>query len=293
MHRPVKKSLRHHITRGIARIRLLFREDGGHISCVAHSPRSINFGESLVVISANLWHDWPRHRVLPERLEIFAATVEREGADLVLLQEVVRLPGMRADEWLADRLGMSSVFLRVNGHAGAIGFEEGLTILSKDPISESRALKLEPARVPLVKRMALAAKVSGDQGDFWAFSAHLAILNRPNIAQLAHLRSWITATSGSQMALIGGDFNADDKTSQIRQVSSDWVDLYRRQNPDKEGTTFALRTPLGVFRRRLDYLFLHRGEPHWQVEDAGHLEISTPDYSDHASVIARLRRASL
>ena len=293
MHRPVKKSLRHHIKRGIARIRLLFKEEGGYISRVAHRPGPTNSGESLVVISANLWHDWPRHRVLPERLESFAATVEREGADLVLLQEVVRLPGMRADEWLADRLGMSSVYLRVNGHAGAIGFEEGLTILSKEPISESRALKLEPGRVPLVKRMALAAKVSGDHGDFWAYSAHLAFLNRPNIAQLAHLRSWVTATSGSQMALIGGDFNADEKKPQIRQVSSDWVDLYRRQNPEKEGTTFALRTPLGVVRRRLDYLFLHRGEPQWQVEDAGHLANSEPDYSDHTSVIARLRRTSL
>ncbi len=292
MHRPVKKSLHHHIKRGIARSRLLFKEKDGYISRVVHRPGPTNSGESLVVITANLWHDWPRHRVLPERLESFAATVEREGADLVLLQEVVRIPGMRADEWLADRLGMSSVYLRVNGHAGAIGFEEGLTILSKEPISESRALKLEPARVPLVKRMALAARISGDQGDFWAFSAHLAVLNRPNIAQLAHLRSWVTATSGSQMALIGGDFNADEKTSQIQQVSSDWVDLYRRKNPDKEGITFALRTPLGVVRRRLDYLFLHRGEPYWQVEDAGHLEKSTPDYSDHASVIARLRRTS-
>ncbi len=293
MHRPVKKSLRHHIKRGIARIRLLFKEEGGYISRVTRGPGPANAGESLVVINANLWHDWPRHRVLPDRLESFAATVEREGADLVLLQEVVRLPGMRADEWLADRLGMSSVYLRVNGHAGAIGFEEGLTILSKESISESRTLKLEPSRVPLVKRMALAAKVSSDQGDFWAFSTHLAVLNRPNIAQLAHLRSWVTATSGSQMALIGGDFNADEKKPQIRQVSSDWVDLYRRKNPDEEGTTFALRTPLGVFRRRLDYLFLQRGEPQWQVEDAGHLENSTPDYSDHASVIAKLRRTPL
>ena len=290
MHRPVKKSLYHHIKRGITRTRLLFKEKDGYISHVVHRPGPTNSGESLVVITANLWHDWPRHRVLPERLESFAATVEREGADLVLLQEVVRIPGMHADEWLALRLGMSSVYLRVNGHAAAIGFEEGLTILSREPISESRALKLEPARVPIVKRKALAAKISDEQGDFWAFSAHLAVLNRPNITQIAHLRNWVTAISGSQMALIGGDFNADENKPQIRQVSSDWVDLYRRKNPDKEGTTFALRTPLGVFRRRLDYLFLHRGEPQWQVEDAGHLENIVPDYSDHASVIARLRR---
>ncbi len=59
MYRPVKKSLRHHIKRGIARIRLLFKEEGGYISRVAHRPGPTNSGESLVVISANLWHDWP------------------------------------------------------------------------------------------------------------------------------------------------------------------------------------------------------------------------------------------
>ncbi len=292
MHRTIHDSLRRLVKCKIAPNRPLFKEEGGQISHVVNGPGPTKFGESLVVISANLWHDWPRHRVLPERLESFAGTVEREGADLVLLQEVVRLPGMRADEWLADRLGMSSVYVRVNGHVEAIGFEEGLTILSKETISESRALKLEPARIPFVKRMALAARVSGDRGDFWAFSAHLAILNRPNIGQLAHLRSWVTATSGSQMALIGGDFNADEKKLQIRQASSDWVDLYRRQNPDEDGATHALRTPLGVFRHRLDYLFLHCGEPHWQVEDVRHLEKRVPEYSDHASVIARLRRTA-
>ncbi len=72
----------------------------------------------LTVLSANLWHDWPRFRRIKERLEDFARLAEREQADVILLQEVARTRAIRADEWLADRLGMVSVYSRANGHAG-------------------------------------------------------------------------------------------------------------------------------------------------------------------------------
>ena len=81
----------------------------------------------LTVLSANLWHDWPRRRGWPQRLEALAQLVEAEGADIVLLQEVARTPALRADEWLARRLGMAYAYARANGHEAAIGFEELVT----------------------------------------------------------------------------------------------------------------------------------------------------------------------
>ena len=253
-------------------------------------PSSLRRGteDTLVVVSANLWHDWPRHRNLPARLEAFARTVEREGADLVLLQEVARLPDLQCDSWLADRLGMSSVYVRVNGHVDAIGFEEGLTILSRNPISNFQSIKLEPARLPMINRMALGAQVSMESGSFWTFTTHLAIFNHPNMSQLAHLRSWVTAITGNSMAIIGGDFNAGESTEQIRSARTHWIDLYRRRNPTELGNTLYIKTPMGLIGRRLDYLFLHQGEPNWQVQDAHHVYGEEP-YSDHASVLARLR----
>ena len=53
----------------------------------------------MTVISANLWHDFPRHRGLQKRLEAFAQLVESKKADLVLLQEVARTKSFYADDW--------------------------------------------------------------------------------------------------------------------------------------------------------------------------------------------------
>jgi hypothetical protein len=87
----------------------------------------------MTVISANLWHDWPRFKILENRLEKFAQLVIQESADLILVQELVRTPHFHAAEWLAERLNMGFLYSRVNG-SEKIGFEEGLGIFSRFPL---------------------------------------------------------------------------------------------------------------------------------------------------------------
>ncbi len=56
---------------------------------MAETYKEAGCGE-LTVVSANLWHDWPRFRRLKERLEVFVRLIEEQQADLILLQEVAR-----------------------------------------------------------------------------------------------------------------------------------------------------------------------------------------------------------
>ena len=246
--------------------------------------------ETLTVLSANLWHDWPRRREWPERLESFAQLVEAESADIVLLQEVARTPGLRADEWLARRLGMAYTYSRANGHEEAIGFEEGLAVFSRFPVVTPLLRHLGARANPFVRRLALGADVETPCGSLLVFSVHLGLLRRQNAEQLAHLRAWVGEAAGARGALIGGDFNAHERSSRIAQTQRMWLDTFRHLHPHADGTTHELRWPgkLLLGRRRLGYLFLHPGERRWSVLEARHVDAPGGPHSDHRAVLARL-----
>jgi endonuclease/exonuclease/phosphatase family metal-dependent hydrolase len=246
-------------------------------------------GSPLTVISANLWHDWPRHRQLLARLAGFARLVEDEKADLVLLQEVAHLPDLHIDDWLAERLGMAYVFSRANGHR-AIGFEEGLAIFSRYSLCELHLRQLDGAANPFVHRLALGAHIDTPCGELLAFSIHLGLFKHGNAIQLRKLRQWVGELAFDQPVLIGGDFNAHESSRQIRQVSSDWTDTYREIHPSADGTTHTLRGPLGVRlrRRRLDYIFFHPGKSSWSILEARHITTPGFPHSDHQAVLTRL-----
>lgn len=246
--------------------------------------------DSLVILTANLWHDWPRRRRLPERLEAFARVVEAEGAQVVLLQEVVRGADFRADEWLAKRLGMEYAYVRANGHEGALGFEEGVAVLSRFPLADAQHLYLTSSRVPFVNRVALGARLSTPCGEFWTFSTHLGIMKQLNAAQLEHLQAWIAATTGDLPAMIGGDFNTAETSPQMARLRQEWVDMYRHAHPNGDSATFEMRMPWGgsIWRARLDYLFLLPGATPWRITGVRHVQAAPRPYSDHQSVVARL-----
>jgi endonuclease/exonuclease/phosphatase family metal-dependent hydrolase len=245
---------------------------------------------SLTIMSANLWHDWPRHRQLQERLEAFARLVEEQQADLVLLQEVARNGEIQADEWLANRLGMSYTYARANGNTEPGSFEEGLAILSRFPLVQPRVRPLPQVPWPFVHRLALAATVRTPFGSFLAVSAHLGHGRREGRAQVTDLRNWVGELAGTGMAIIGGDFNAAENTKRVRWLKQEWQDLYRQAQPEADGITYELRLPWGtnLLRRRLDYLFLQPGEQQWWVEDARHLFAPQLAHSDHRAVLVRL-----
>lgn len=244
----------------------------------------------LTVINMNLWHDWPRHRRLPERLERFAQLVEQEGAQLVLLQEALRTSEVEAHSWLADRLGMHALYQRANGNRTGIGFEEGVAVLTSLPVLDIRFQTLHPSSDPFVRRVALGVEIKTERASFWAFSTHLSLLKARNAVQIEHLREWVAEMSAGKPALIGGDFNADESTSQIARISREWVDTFRWLHPEREVNSHTLRWPWGSALRshRLDYLFLKQAVNRWRILEAGYLDHADEPVSDHKAVLTRL-----
>jgi endonuclease/exonuclease/phosphatase family metal-dependent hydrolase len=244
----------------------------------------------ITVMSANLWHDWPRFRNIETRLESFARLVEQEGAEIVLLQEVARTRDFHVDSLLAERLKMSYVYSRSNGSA-TIGFEEGLGIFSRFPLLRTPLLR-QVSRManPFVRRMALGVEVMTPCGEILAFSVHLGLLRHPNARQQDELRHWIGQLTGLKSAVIGGDFNASDKSRRIRRLKSHWQDTFSLAEIQGLSHTHTLRWPWGarLLNHRIDYIFLQPGKPEWTVKEVHHLDTPGQAYSDHRAVVARL-----
>ena len=277
--------------RPLARRAMVVAEPAGWLTMRAIPDQKARPGsEGVTILSANLWHDWPRHRRLIERLETFARLVERQNADVVLLQEVTRTPDLWVDRWLFDRLGMAYVYSRANGAENGIGFEEGLAVLSRFQLSKPRLVQLGERHNPFVRRLALGATVETDYGKLLTFSVHLGLARRHNASQMAHLRDWVGDSAGDLPALIGGDFNAQEASSQIRQTQTKWLDTFRHLHPKADGATHELRWPGGrlLKRSRLDYIFLQPGIVRWKVLEARHFNTENQPHSDHFAVLTRL-----
>ncbi len=247
--------------------------------------------DTLTIVSANLWHDWPRYRRQSQRLESLARMLEDERADILLLQEVARTGAVHVDAWLAQRLGMAHVYTRANGDAAAIGFEEGLAIMSRYPLADASSRNLRSGKNPFVRRMAIGAEVITPRGRLLAVSVHLGLVRRQNASQLEALRNWVAEIVGGRPALIGGDFNAGETSRQIGRAQRTWVDTYRHLNPAADGATHTLYWPWGgVLRRaRLDYLFLHPGDRRWRPVASRHLTTPGAPHSDHQAVLVKLQ----
>ncbi|MGZ4755230.1 MAG: endonuclease/exonuclease/phosphatase family protein [Acidimicrobiia bacterium] len=245
--------------------------------------------QCITVLSANLWHDWPRQQRWPERLEAFAQLAEAVDADILLLQEVARTPTLGADLWLAERLGLSMSYARANGAVEAIGFEEGPAVLSRFPLGEVHLRQLSHGRNPLARRVALAAHVETPSGRLLVVSVHLGLVQRHNAGQIQRLRSWVADVSEGEAAVIGGDFNAPEHGSEIIETRREWTDTFRDQHPHADATTHTRPRRRGGLRRRLDYIFVQQppGAP-WQVLECGHLDAPGGPHSDHRAVLARI-----
>jgi endonuclease/exonuclease/phosphatase family metal-dependent hydrolase len=260
-----------------------------HVSPVRSHP--VDGRDELTIISANLWHDWPRFRRIRDRLEAFARLVERHRANVLLLQEVARTSDFRTDHWLAERLGMSFVYSRANGHQEGIGFEEGVAILSRFPLNRPVLQKINRGESPFVHRVALGAEVDSPMGSLMAFSVHLGIKPKENLQQVHRLREWVNRLTPEASAVVGGDFNAEEGTRSIHRLKQSWQDPFRRLHPLADGTTHQIRWPWGgaLKRSRLDYIFLKPGQIGWEVSETKHLETPGMPHSDHRAVLLRMR----
>lgn len=248
----------------------------------------------ITVMSANLWHDWPRQHRWAARLEAVARLATEVEADVLLLQEVARTRALRADDWLAQRLDMARAYARANGSARAIGFEEGLAILSRYPMGTVRWHRL--SRNPWIRRIALAACLTTPAGPIHAVSVHLGLVPRQNVQHLRTLRTWVSEVSAGQVAVIGGDFNAPPTRHHIGHLRRDWIDAFHHSWPTAASSTHRRPGRLGRKPREqvINYVFLQQPDESgrhgrgWDVLEAAHVDGPAGRHSDHRAVITRI-----
>jgi endonuclease/exonuclease/phosphatase family metal-dependent hydrolase len=214
----------------------------------------------LRVMSLNVLHGFPRFEHLSERLNLIANEIQRQDADIVCLQEVPWRPGLgSAAAYLGRRTGLNDLYLRANGNRYTILFQEGEAILSRYPLREVRFTELEPKAGFFEHRVVLGATAVTPWGELHVFSTHLTngepAINR---AQAASLRSFVEA-AGAGPAIVAGDFNATEDTSQIQDLARRWVDTYRAIHPEEAGFTCCVddltHGPDQPLEKRIDYIF--------------------------------------
>jgi endonuclease/exonuclease/phosphatase family metal-dependent hydrolase len=217
----------------------------------------------LRVMSLNMLHGFPHFEHLSTRMDLIAAEIRRQDADIVCLQEVPWTWQLGSGvEYLATRVGMNYVYVRANGNRRAILFEEGAAILSRYPLDVAAAAELQPRPGLFEHRVVLHATAVTPWGDVDVFVTHLTHGDQQvNRQQAASLATFVE-TAGRAPAIVAGDLNATEDSSQIQSLTRSWVDAYRVANPDDVGLTCCIDNltagPSEELEKRIDYLFVVR-----------------------------------
>jgi len=246
------------------------RAEGCAEGCATAAPRAEG---PLRVLSLNMLHGFPRFERLDARLDLIAAEIRRLDPDIVCLQEVPWHWGSAAQD-LAERAGFNYLYLRANGNRWTILFEEGEAFLSRYPLRDAAATELEGSAGFFEHRVALQATAITPWGDLRVVSTHLTHGDPAvNEAQAASLVALVSAgTPQGLPAVVAGDFNAREDSSQIRALrAADWIDTFRAAHPDDPGLTCCIdgvTDPDQAHGKRIDYLFLVPGDEPVSVLDS-------------------------
>jgi endonuclease/exonuclease/phosphatase family metal-dependent hydrolase len=182
---------------------------------------------------------------------------------------------------LADALGMqaryetSCSWSAGDGNMKAAG-QEGLAILSRTPLLETRTLALSERR-PALTRLLLSGRVATDADPVWVHTTHLHYALDDGLAR----EKQVTAIDAAVRAIgrdnttaphiLTGDMNATPDSDEMRYLRglttldgrrTHWQDAWLRHHPRDEGITWSseneLTRPLRSLDidRRLDYVYV-------------------------------------
>lgn len=251
---------------------------------------SRGMADTLTVVTLNLWndqHDWP------SRLNVIVSALRRIRPDVVCLQEVLQNPALRNQaETLGDSLGCHVQFASVDGPERPKRY--GNAILTPHPVLVGEQRNLDPAddyRAVAHVRFEWRGRAVD------AYSTHLhhtreggAIRAR----QIRHLLAWVDSTRGNGAVVLGGDFNCELASPELRPVTMRYVDAFHAVHPrasGEEAATYNAR--FGVDPGAIDHVFVEK-TPQALKPLACEILFREPGpdsvwASDHFGVLARLR----
>lgn len=262
----------------------------------------------LRCLTLNLWGAEPP---LEQRMSIVAAGVRALAPDVVALQEVREVPAQLPNqaETLAAAVGMRYVFAAATPFGGG---EEGLAILSREPILEHAALELPHAQ-PTERRILLSARLACAETSVWVHTSHLNYRlshGKQREDQVQAIEASMATRSTDRPQILMGDFNARPESDEIRWLRGQvtlggrrtyFQDAWERLHPGQAGWTWARANPytakLAFLEpdRRLDYIFVSamRGDGRGAVHDCRIVfDQPSPDgvfASDHFGVCAEIQ----
>lgn len=206
-----------------------------------------------------------------------ARVLEAEGADVVLLQEVVRgWPiggGLDAASWMSRRLGMDVVY----GEAAESRF--GNAVMADRPILESWSDTMARGDGPMRRGFVAATVALGDDTlDVW--STHLQHRDDTTATRLDQARQVIETWAGRERTVIGGDFNSAPGEPDLEP----WFDDTGLSSAEETaGGALTPTAPADDPERKIDWLL---GTPDVEFVAA---EVPVTLASDHLPVFATVQ----
>lgn len=191
-------------------------------------------------------------------LEQIARTIDRTGADVVLLQEVTRGwvlgGGVDAATWLANRLDMDVAF------APAADRQFGNAVLARGRITDAEVIALPYGAGPQ-NRSALRASVPFAGTRLDVVSVHLQHRDANTPTRLQQLETLLDALGDADATgaplVVGGDLNAEPGWPEIDLLTG--AGFVSAQ--DAVGDPSVLTSPTLEPRHRIDWVFVRGAEP--------------------------------
>ena len=262
----------------------------------------------LRCLTLNLWGAEPP---LEQRMAAVVRGLRDLSPDVVALQEVREVPGQLPNqaETLAKAAGLHHVFAPATPFGGG---QEGLAILSRQPILEHDAQEL-PHAEPTEQRIVLSARVQNGQGSVWVHTTHLNYRlthGRQREDQVQAIDAVVSSRTSELPRILMGDFNARPESDEIRFLRGQvtlggrrtyFQDAWDRLHPGEAGWTWARANPytakLAFLEpdRRLDYIFVTpmRGDGRGTVHSCAMVfdkpGVDSVFASDHFGLLAEIQ----
>lgn len=224
------------------------------------------------VVDFNLLHAQKDYH---QRLETTIEGLRNLDPELVFFQEASRgdLVGRKepSPETIAKKLNYNFVYAKSDGVDSVFG--EGLSILTKYPISDIRRKKLAHS-APFIfeQRWSLKVTTQTPWGSVDLFNTHLASEDErelERVDQTLDLLEFIAEVGKSPLVLLGGDFNADTGSLVPSMLSGAYpfsparfVDTQHFIDPNPPPTIVPENPYQDPIRpQRIDYIFVVAGSP--------------------------------
>ena len=254
---------------------------------------------------------WGAEQPLERRMQVVIDGLWALHPDVVALQEVREVPGQLPNqaETIARAAGLHNVFSPATPFGGG---QEGLAILSRDPILEHDTLELPDAQ-PSERRILLSALVGAGRGGTWIHTTHLNYRlshGKQREDQVLAIDAALAKRNTDRPQILMGDFNARPESDEIRWLRglvtlggrrTYYQDAWERLHPGEAGWTWARANPytakLAFLEpdRRLDYIFVTpmRGDGRGSVHDCRivfhQAEADGVFASDHFGLLAEIQ----